>query len=220
MESELVKIHNTLNFTDRRQLTTEIPEQLMVVKHIKPTDIVLEFGGSIGRNTCILSSILDKSENLVTIEPSPIERQGLQKNRQLNGFNFNIEPRVLSNKPLYSRRWSTFVEEQPNSVKVENITWSELQNKYDLKFNAFVIDNEGNFVENLKVFPNMLENVNVLSIEHDFKLEEDLQFFNSTMETNGLKMVDKYMKTDKFGPGMNWTDGLTSDPIFVSVWKK
>jgi hypothetical protein len=40
------------------------------------------------------------------------------------------------------------------------------------------------------------------------------------METNGLKMVDKYMKTDKFGPGMNWTDGLRSDPIFVSVWKK
>ena len=88
MENELVKIHNTLNFTNRRQLTTEIPEQLMVVKHIKPTDVVLEFGGSIGRNTCILSSILDKSENLVTIEPSPIERQGLQKNRQLNGFNF------------------------------------------------------------------------------------------------------------------------------------
>ena len=67
MENELVKIHNTLNFTDRRQLTREIPEQLMVVKHIKPTDVVLEFGGSIGRNTCILSSILDKSENLVTI---------------------------------------------------------------------------------------------------------------------------------------------------------
>lgn len=41
MESELVKIHNTLNFTDRRQLTAEIPEQLMVVKHIKPTDVVL-----------------------------------------------------------------------------------------------------------------------------------------------------------------------------------
>ena len=51
MESELVKIHNTLNFTDRRQLTAEIPEQLMVVKHIKPTDVVLEFGGSIGRKT-------------------------------------------------------------------------------------------------------------------------------------------------------------------------
>lgn len=50
MESELVKIHNTLNFTDRRELTAEIPEQLMVVKHIKPTDVVLEFGGSIGRN--------------------------------------------------------------------------------------------------------------------------------------------------------------------------
>jgi len=220
MESELVKIHNTLNFTDRRQLTAEIPEQLMVVKHIKPTDVVLEFGGSIGRNTCILSSILDKSENLVTIEPSPIERQGLQKNRQLNGFNFNIEPCVLSNKPLYSKGWYTFGEEQPNSLKVDNITWTELQNKYDLKFNAFVIDNEGNFVENLKVFPNILENVNVLTIEHDFNTEEDLQFFYSTMETNGLKMVDKYMKTDKFGPGMNWTDGLTSDPIFVSVWKK
>jgi ADP-dependent phosphofructokinase/glucokinase len=28
MESELVKIHNTLNFTDRRQLTAEIPRTI------------------------------------------------------------------------------------------------------------------------------------------------------------------------------------------------
>ena len=61
------------------------------------------------------------------MEPSPTERLGLQRNRQLNDFNFNIEPCVLSNNPLYSKGWSTFKEEVPNSVKVDNITWSELQ---------------------------------------------------------------------------------------------
>lgn len=33
-------------------------------------------------------------------------------------------------------------------------------------------------------------------------------------------MIDKLLKTDKFGPGMNWSDGLKTDPIFVSVWKR
>ena len=28
-----------------------------------------------------------------------------------------------------------------------------------------------------------------------------------------------FTKEEQYGPGINWGDGLKSDPIFVSVWK-
>jgi len=35
----------------------------------------------------------------------------------------------------------------------------------------------------------------------------------------GYKCEDIYLKNERYGPGMNWFDGLKSDPVFVSVWK-
>lgn len=40
------------------------------------------------------------------------------------------------------------------------------------------------------------------------------------MTNKGFTMVDKYLKTEQYGPGMMWSDGLKPDPIFVSVWKR
>jgi hypothetical protein len=220
LEQRLFELHNNLNFTNKYYLKQEIPEQLMVLKHIKPTDVVLEFGGSVGRNSCIISKILNDSNNLVTIEPNSNERLSLEQNRQLNNFHFKIEPNVLSNIPLYSIGWRTYKNIVHDSTFVNNISWETLLNKYNLNFNVFIIDNEGNFVDNLKTFPTMLENINLLSIEHDFNSEYDLNYFINTMNKNGFRMIDKYMKNDKYGPGINWGDGVQTDPIFVSVWKK
>ena len=114
----LFKLHEDIEFTNKKELMREIPEQLMVLTHLKPTDIVLELGGSIGRNTCIISKILNDSSDLVTIEPNETERIGLEKNKLLNKFKFNIEPCVLSKIPLYTNRWKTFKEELKDSKKV------------------------------------------------------------------------------------------------------
>jgi len=92
---KLNDIHMSLNFSDSNELKREIPEQLMVLKHLNKNDIVLELGGSIGRNSCIISNILNDSKNLVTIEPSPYEYKILENNRKLNNFNFKIETNVL-----------------------------------------------------------------------------------------------------------------------------
>ena len=217
---KLNDIHMSLNFSDSNELKREIPEQLMVLKHLNKNDIVLELGGSIGRNSCIISKILNDSENLVTVEPSPYEYKILENNRKLNNFNFKIETNVLSSIPLYSKGWKTYTNYITNSIKVNNISWKELNDKYNLKFNVLIIDNEGNFVKILKDFPDILENITMLNIEHDFNSVEDLEYFYEKMKLNNFKMIDKYMKNDTYGPGINWTDGINSDPIFVSVWKK
>lgn len=217
---KLKNIHNSLSFTNKSQLNMEIPEQLMAVKHITPDSIVLELGGSIGRNSCVINSILDTKTNHVVIEPSTKELSMLQTNRDSNNFGFFIENSAISNVPLYSLNWYTYLTQIPGSVEVNTINYDDLLTKYKLKFNTLVIDNEGNFVNMLKDFPTILDGIKLLIIEHDFNTEDDLYYFKKTLTQSGFKMEDMFLKTERYGPGMNWADGVNTDPIFVSVWKK
>lgn len=217
---KLIDIHNGLSFSDKTQLNTEIPEQLMAVKHITPDSVVLELGGSIGRNSCVINSILDTKTNHVVVEPSKTELSILHQNRDSNNFEFFIENSAISKDPLYSLNWQTYPTQIPGSVEVNTIGYNGVLEKYKLKFNTLVIDNEGHFVGMLKDFPTILDGINLLIIEHDFNTEDDLCYFKKTMTQSGFIMNDMFLKNDRYGPGMNWHDGLNTDPIFVSVWKK
>lgn len=217
---KLLNIHNTLFFSNKKELNNEIPEQLMAIKHILPEDVVLELGGSIGRNSCVINSILHTKTNHVVIEPNLKESSVLQRNKDLNKFEFHIESSAISNFPLYSLSWSTYKTQVPSSVEVNVLTYNELIQKYNLKFNTLVIDNEGNFVDTLKDFPNILDDIRLVIIEHDFNTEDDLCYFNTTLTQRGFTMSDSFLKNDPYGPGINWPDGLKTDPIFVSAWKK
>lgn len=216
----LKNIHKSLKFEPQNQLNLELPEQLMIVKHLCPNDIVLELGGSIGRASCVINSLLENKKHHVVIEPSKIESEKLKINRDLNSLEFSIETAAISKHKLYSKGWYTYKSKINGSVEVDIISFNELKEKYNLNYNVLVIDNEGHFVDNLREFPDILENIRKLQIEHDFNSEEDLIFFNNTMNNNGFKMVDKFLKNEKYGPGINWADGVKTDPIFVSVWKK
>lgn len=216
----LETLHESIQFKPPQELKNELPEQIMVCKHIKPDDVVLELGGSIGRSSCVINKILDNKKNHVVVEPNSVEASKLEFNRNLNSFEFQIEKSVISPCKLYSKGWSTFKNKIEGSKEVDAITFNDIKIKYNLDFNVLVIDNEGNFVDNLKDFPNMLDNIRLLQIEHDFNSEDDLNFFYDKMKSSGFKMTDKFLKTDKYGPGMGWGDGVRTDPIFVSVWEK
>ena len=220
MEKRLYEIHNKLNF-DKDELLIEIAEQLMIVKHLKPDSCVLELGGSIGRASCVINHILDNKEKHLVIEPNLDEAEKLKENRDNNSFKFLIETSAISKNKLYSfGNWHTFKTQFPGSFEVNIITLEDLKRKYQFNYNVLIIDSEGNFVDNLKDFPEILDGVELLQIEHDFHSQEDLILFYTIMEKNNFKMIDKLLKTDKFGPGMNWNDGIKTDPIFVSVWKR
>lgn len=217
---ELLKIHEKLFFTDKKKLLKEIPEQLMVLKHIKHNDIVLELGGSIGRNSCIINYLLSNKKNHVIIEPNLNEAKKLIKNRDLNNFKFQVETSAISNKKLYSKKWNTYDKPVKGSTEVSIISYNDLLEKYKLNFNVLIIDNEGNFVDTLKNFPQILMGIRLLQIEHDFKSEKDLKFFKLTMEKYNFSLKDKFLKEQKYAPGINWKHGIKTDPIFVSVWSK
>ena len=144
----------------------------------------------------------------------------LQENRDSNNFGFFIENSAISNVPLYSLNWQTYPTQIPDSVEVNTIGYNDVLEKYKLKFNTLVIDNEGHFVGMLKDYPTILDGIKLLIIEHDFNTEDDLCYFKKTMTQSGFTMKDMFLKNERYGPGINWSDGLNTDPIFVSVWKK
>jgi len=72
----------------------------------------------------------------------------------------------------------------------------------------------------LKSFPNILDGIRLLIIEHDFNYMDDLNYFYKIMKSNNYKIKSTYLKSDKYGPGNNWSDGVIGDNIFVSVWSK
>jgi serine acetyltransferase len=214
----LKELHAGIQFVG--ELFMEVPEQIMVLRHLRDDDCVLELGGSIGRCSCIINSIISHKSNHVVVEPSKRELDILIKNRDSNVFQFQIENAAISSKQLYSRGWYTYDTRVPNSVPVNCIHFDDFSRKYGLRFNVLVIDNEGNFVQMLKDFPTILNDIRLIQIEHDFNSQEDLDYFTQTVSAHGFKCVDSLKKTDPYGPGWKWADGVIGDPHFVSVWKR
>ena len=171
----------------------EYPEQLICVKYINPTDIVLEIGGNIGRSSCVISSILQDSSNLVVLETCPFNCEQLKFNKNINGFNFYIENSALSYKPLTQKNWNTYVQENDSvpegHMKVNTITFEELLKKYHHKFNTLVLDCEGAIYQILIDNPNILNDINKIIIENDFDSYEKKKFVDTIFEKYGFHCI-------------------------------
>ena len=74
----------------------ELAEQKMVVRYLSGQEKVLEIGGNIGRNSLVIASILENSNNLVTLESDVNISKALSQNRDLNNMKFHIESSALS----------------------------------------------------------------------------------------------------------------------------
>jgi FkbM family methyltransferase len=183
-------IHTNLKL-DYGLLTEEFQEQVMSVKYLKGHEKVLEIGGNIGRNSMIIAYILSKhnNNNFVCLESNTDDAMKLKHNRDLNGFNFHIENAALSQRRLIQCGWQT----RPSDVDIDGwkqintITWSELQNKYNITFDTLVLDCEGAFYYILYDTPEILNNVNKILMENDFiDVPEHKGFVHETLKNNGF----------------------------------
>ncbi len=66
---------------------------------VNPDDCVLELGGNIGRNSCVIGKILNDSNNLLVIESDPLSVLKLDENRRINALYFKIEGSEISKIP-------------------------------------------------------------------------------------------------------------------------
>lgn len=210
VNSKLANIHSKLKL-EFGSFNEELPEQKMAIKYLTGNEKVLEIGGNIGRNSLVIASILDESENLVTLESSPGISNILQKNRELNDIDFNIETSALSNKKLIQIGWDTV----PSDVLLDGYHWvntinfQDLQTKYDIEFDTLVLDCEGAFYYILMDMPEILKNIKLVIMENDYHNIEHKQYVDKILKDN-----DFYID---YSEGGGW--GVCYNNFF-EVWKR
>jgi len=217
-ELKLQKIHKRLNVKGGN-MEDEYPEQLMAVSYIQPNAKVLELGANIGRNTMVIATILDDDRNLITVETDPDNVKILEVNKEINGFNFIIEPSAISKKRLIQNNnaWITRpiednVETIPYGYKLVNtIKWHEFLNKYnDFKPDTLVADCEGAIYYILNDFPDFLDNINTIIFENDFLDISHEIFFFDFVTKKGFKVV--------YSKALDWNS--MDKQLFYIVFKK
>ena len=191
----------------------EYPEQLLAVKYINENSKVLEIGGNIGRNTLIISCILNDYKNLVTLESDPNTAKILQENLKINSFDSHVEASALSLVPLIQNHWNT-VPMNDNVIpdgwkQVSTISYSDLVKKYNVVFDTLVVDCEGALYYILKDDISILNNINLVIIENDFSDISHKEFIDDIFKIHGLNRV--YSESGGWGPCSN---------MFYEVWKK
>jgi len=192
---KLLKLHRYIKCND---LSKELIEQLLMLKYLNENAKVLELGGNIGRVSLIIATILINDKNLVVIEPTKDIAQLNIKNRNINCFNYNVETNIISNKPLYLKKNN--IESVANKIinnnidddceLIENITFNELEIKYNIIFDTLIIDCEGSFYQILLDEPNILKNINTIIIENDFEKIEEYNYIYNSFINNGFILID------------------------------
>ena len=108
--TQLQRIHSGIKLI-HGDISLEYAEQLMASMYLPSDAKVLELGGNVGRNSCVISTILKNSGNLVTVEPSKIWARQIEQNRDYNNLHFYVEASAVSQVPLIQKGWITIPSE-------------------------------------------------------------------------------------------------------------
>ena len=186
--------------------------QEMSVRFIEPSDVVLELGGNIGRNSLIISTLLSDSKNLVVLESDAKIAKTLEKNRDNNNFQFVIEAKALSKQPLIQRGWWTKPLPEGEVPKywtpVDIIDFETLQSTTGLTFNTLVADSEGSLYYSLKEDASILDGLEKVLLENDYWAARSQQ-----------DEVREILTSKGFSVVFDRESGL-SRPSFWQVWTK
>lgn len=208
--SKISEIHSKLKIK-YGSLNDELPEQKMAVRFLDKNSKVLEIGGNIGRNSLVISSILDNDQNLVTLESDSEIAQQLTENRDLNNLNFHVENSALSKRKLIQNGWITIPSDilQDDYKWVNTISFDELKNKYNIEFDALVLDCEGAFYYILLDMPEILHNIKMIIMENDYTDISHKNYIDGVLVKNNFNRV--YVESGGWGPCYD---------KFFEVWKR
>lgn len=183
-EAKIDFYHSQLRFTGG-DITHEWVEQSMAVDFLDPGAQVLELGSNIGRNTLLIACILNDPRNLVTVECNPFFVELLRNNQFANRLDFHIEAAALSHRKLMqstnncqfgsaAEAWEAIPGEEllPGHEWIPTVTFTELEAKYQRRFDTLVADCEGALYYILEDDPTLLANITTIIVESDYRVVE------------------------------------------------
>jgi hypothetical protein len=126
----------------------EVEEQNTVSKYINKDDKVLELGARYGTVSAIILDNISNPKNCVIVDPDTNITQALRNNLNNCGYRDAqiFVGTVGSNKKrIHSDEgYGTYTEScEGDECNLENMTYNNLQHKYDITFNTIVADCEG-----------------------------------------------------------------------------
>jgi FkbM family methyltransferase len=213
IQHKLSSIHKTLKIK-HGNFKQEYPEQEMSALFISPTDKVLELGGNIGRNSLVISRLLQDSSNLTVLESHPDNVKLLEENKKINSLSFSIIRCALSKRRLIQKGWYSYplVEGQavpPDFIEIPIIQFDELKQKIGHPLTTLVADCEGALYYILLDFPNFFNEFTTVIMENDFKHIDHKEYVDRNLKSLGFEVV--YVKD-----GGNRLCGS----CFYQVWKR
>jgi FkbM family methyltransferase len=209
---KLVSIQNKLKLS-HGSFCDEFPEQMMAVRYLTGNEKVLEIGGNIGRNSLIISYILNQNNNsnFVSLECSNDFSNQLIQNKEQNNLSFYVENSALSKRKLIQKNWDTVVSDTLfdgyNNVNI--INYDDLKNKYSIDFDTLILDCEGSFYYILMDMPEILDNINLIIMENDYNDISHKIYIDEVLKSKCFS-VD-YTESGGWGPCKDY---------FYEVWKK
>lgn len=198
---------------DYGKFEEELPEQIMACRYLTGHEKILEIGGNIGRNSLIMGYILNQkdNDNLVVLESNTHTSEQLTHNRDINNLKFKVENAALSKRKMIQIGWDTICSDEilDGWTSINTITLDELKYKYNIMFDTLVIDCEGAFFNILLDMPDILNNINLIIVENDYRIYENKICVDIVLKNNNF-----YVDYSEAG---GWGDFYNN---FYEVWKR
>jgi FkbM family methyltransferase len=204
----VIRIHDSRVFYDENgnyisHKNLERDEQITVLKHVNKNDKVLELGARYGTVTALLIDCTGSEMNVVSIEPDKSVFTCLQNNLKNNKFKSpQLFNGVVGSKKMKMSEHSGYgtqtVDCSGNTCDVENLTYDEIQERYNITFDTIVADCEG-------CLPDVINHIEDFSFikkiifEKDYDDENIYEPMINKLEKNNFRLVK---------------DG------FINIWKK
>ena len=175
----------------------EAPEQDIASKYIKKDDKVLELGARYGTVSAIILDKVSDTKNCVIVDPDKNITQALTDNLNNSGYkNAQIFIGTVGShkKKIHSNdSYATYTEScEGNECNIENITYDNLESKYNIKFNTIVADCEGclpELIDHICSYHEDLGSIKKIIFETDRSDESDYKELYTKLHECGFKNV-------------------------------
>jgi FkbM family methyltransferase len=168
----------------------EAREWHLVAHYVKEHHQILELGARYGSASIACNKIINDKSKQVSVEPDPTVWNILEENKKSNDCEFNIIKGAISKNKLkiYNHDYATYTEEGEGDIPVYDL-W-DLQNMFDVKFNAVVADCEGCLSELMNNYPELFTQIELLIYEMDQPELCDYNKLTDILNTNGFRCVE------------------------------